>query len=335
MPISEIKTGEQVAEFIKDPSPAVLHFYANWAPSCEQVNALIDDFVEDSNLAIRTAFIDAEGLPGITLNFKVTAAPTLIYFSNGKEVGRVDGFLPTEIKEKALNTVTRYSTAAPFADNVDEEALKKALFLRIEKLTKKSPVMLFMKGDPSQPKCGFSRTIVGLLQSKNIEFDSFDILSDDSVRQGLKEYSNWPTYPQLYLNGELVGGLDVVKEEFADEAFVEKLPKVGEGKLTLEDRLKKLISSQRMMLFMKGDRNEPKCGFSRTIVGLLNEAKADYGTFDILGDEEVRQGLKTFSNWPTYPQLYLDGELIGGLDVVKEELLDTHFLRSMPRVGRS
>lgn len=71
---------------------------------------------------------------------------------------------------------------------------------------------------------------------------------------------------------------------------------------------------------MKGSPNAPRCGFSRTLVGILSELNAKYETFDILEDEEVRQGLKTFSNWPTYPQVYVNGEFIGGLDIIKVKL---------------
>jgi len=67
------------------------------------------------------------------------------------------------------------------------------------------------------------------------------------------------------------------------------------------------------MLFMKGDPNTPKCGFSRQTIDLLQSLNTDFGSFDILADEEIRQGLKTYSDWPTYPQLYVDGQLIGGL----------------------
>ena len=67
------------------------------------------------------------------------------------------------------------------------------------------------------------------------------------------------------------------------------------------------------MLFIKGTPAEPRCGFSSKIVALLNETGVKYTTFDILSDEDVRQGLKTYSNWPTFPQLYINGELIGGL----------------------
>ena len=67
-------------------------------------------------------------------------------------------------------------------------------------------------GSPEAPQCGFSRTIVGILREENIEFSSFDILRDETIRAGLKSFSDWPTYPQLYVKGEFIGGLDVIKE---------------------------------------------------------------------------------------------------------------------------
>jgi len=85
-----------------------------------------------------------------------------------------------------------------------------------------------------------------------------------------------------------------------------------------EPDFKALINRAPLLIFMKGNRDEPRCGFSRTIIGILNETELTYDTFDILSDEEVRQGLKKFSNWPTYPQVYVKGELIGGLDIIKE-----------------
>lgn len=69
-----------------------------------------------------------------------------------------------------------------------------------------------LQGNPEAPRCGFSQKVVSALQSINVPFKSFDILSDEEVRQGLKEYSQWPTYPQLYVKGELLGGCDVILE---------------------------------------------------------------------------------------------------------------------------
>jgi Grx4 family monothiol glutaredoxin len=93
---------------------------------------------------------------------------------------------------------------------------------------------------------------------------------------------------------------------------------VEEAQSSLEDRLKSLINKSKVMIFMKGDRNTPRCGFSKQLIQIMNETGAAYETFDILSDEDVRQGLKKFSDWPTYPQVYVNGELQGGLDIIKE-----------------
>lgn len=87
---------------------------------------------------------------------------------------------------------------------------KEDLNSRLSELVKAAPVMLFMKGTPSAPQCGFSRQTVSILREKGIRYGFFNILADDEVRQGLKEFSEWPTFPQVYVGGELVGGLDIV-----------------------------------------------------------------------------------------------------------------------------
>ena len=83
-------------------------------------------------------------------------------------------------------------------------------------------------------------------------------------------------------------------------------------------RIASLIDSNRVVLFMKGDRRMPQCGFSATVVQILDSLVDDYATFDVLADAEVRQGLKEYSAWPTIPQLYVNGEFLGGCDIVRE-----------------
>ncbi len=86
----------------------------------------------------------------------------------------------------------------------------------------------------------------------------------------------------------------------------------------LNERIKNLINSSKIFLFMKGNPQMPQCGFSANVVGILNAMNANYKTFDILTDMDIRQGVKEFSNWPTYPQLYVNGQLIGGNDIIME-----------------
>ena len=85
---------------------------------------------------------------------------------------------------------------------------------RIASLVKANPVMLFMKGTPDSPQCGFSATVVGILSRLVPEFGSTDVLSDPQLRDGIKEFSDWPTIPQLYVGGEFMGGADIVQEMY-------------------------------------------------------------------------------------------------------------------------
>ena len=85
---------------------------------------------------------------------------------------------------------------------------------RIEEILKSDNIVLFMKGNSEFPQCGFSANTVAILKHIGKSFTTFDILQDMDIRQGLKEYSNWPTFPQLYIKGKLVGGNDIITEMF-------------------------------------------------------------------------------------------------------------------------
>ncbi|MBX3022153.1 MAG: Grx4 family monothiol glutaredoxin [Bdellovibrionales bacterium] len=85
---------------------------------------------------------------------------------------------------------------------------------RIEDLLKQNKVMLFMKGSPAFPQCGFSARAVAILREVGIEFGSCDVLEDEEIRQGIKEYGNWPTIPQLYIDQKLIGGSDIMMEMY-------------------------------------------------------------------------------------------------------------------------
>ncbi|MEY2645075.1 MAG: hypothetical protein RLZZ611_1724 [Cyanobacteriota bacterium] len=87
-----------------------------------------------------------------------------------------------------------------------------ALQARIEALVASSPIFVFMKGSKLMPQCGFSNNVVQILNALAVPFETFDVLSDMEIRQGIKEFSNWPTIPQVYLNGEFIGGSDILIE---------------------------------------------------------------------------------------------------------------------------
>jgi monothiol glutaredoxin len=90
------------------------------------------------------------------------------------------------------------------------------IFESIKQQLSENPVVLYMKGTPMFPQCGFSAAVVQVLSKLGVDFKGVDVLVDPSLRDGMKEFSNWPTFPQLYVKGELVGGCDIVREMFAN-----------------------------------------------------------------------------------------------------------------------
>lgn len=112
----------------------------------------------------------------------------------------------------------------PNASNeIVETDIPDNLQARLEKLINASKVVLFMKGNAEQPMCGFSANTSGILTHLGVEYKTYNIFNDENVRQGLKEYSNWPTFPQLYIDGKLVGGNDIVTEMFESGDLQEML----------------------------------------------------------------------------------------------------------------
>lgn len=101
--------------------------------------------------------------------------------------------------------------------------MDKALKTRIEKLLKSNPTVLFMKGVPEAPMCGFSARAVQILNMLDAPFEGINILDDPDLRQGLKDYGNWPTFPQLYHKGQLVGGCDIMTEMYQSGELQEAL----------------------------------------------------------------------------------------------------------------
>ena len=94
---------------------------------------------------------------------------------------------------------------------------------KIQNLIDANPLMVFMKGTKLMPQCGFSNNVVQILNSLGVEFNTFDVLSDFEIREGIKEFSEWPTIPQVYLKGEFLGGSDILIEMYNSGTLKEKI----------------------------------------------------------------------------------------------------------------
>lgn len=331
-----------ISDFTSVPpsTKAVLLFWAPWhedsAPG-GSLDAVLEALLESTPSTVVTfGRVHVEQATALTKQFHVKVVPTFVLINeHGQIVETVEGdnvAVLTQAVQRLVHSATTAgdapTTGAPRPPTTATALLspEQELSQRLDRLIRSNDVMLFMKGRPDTPRCGFSRQTVEILQQERIPFGAFDVLDDETVRQGLKTHSNWPTYPQLYVNGELIGGLDILKELQEQGSLRDQFGLVADQEKTarpsahqsLDERLKQLVNQQPIMLFIKGLPSAPQCGFSRQIVEILEEENVAYGSFNILEDEDVRQGLKKYSNWPTYPQLYVKGELVGGLDIVKE-----------------
>lgn len=335
--VTEIQDAAQFDELTaRETTLSITFFWADFHELCRPNGQIDVVFKQLATLHPRIRFLKvaAEDVADLSERFQIAVVPTFVVAQGKSVLEKLEGANVAELakrvdvlskslakKANAAEANGSTSATATVSNASGAKTIDEALEYRLKKLINASPVMLFMKGSPSEPKCGFSRQTVALLNEENIQFGTFDILNDNDVRQGLKECANWPTYPQLYVNGSLIGGLDILKEMKSEGSLVEQLgltKNVEEAEAAFQESLRALIHSAPVLLFMKGSPNEPKCGFSKKTVKLLRDHQIPFSAFDILSDDQVRQGLKKFSNWPTYPQLYVKGKLVGGLDILTE-----------------
>ncbi|PGH08869.1 Grx4 family monothiol glutaredoxin [Polytolypa hystricis UAMH7299] len=233
----------------------VLSFHTPWAAPCTQMNTVLSTlastYAPSSPPSTSFISINAEELPDISEQYDVTAVPFVVLIRDGQVLQSISGSdaikvtnaieqlapksgsgsgqtgtgdksaIPPALATEPRAQQTVPTTNEPAATNGTAPATqqptptKEELFSRLSELVKAASVMLFMKGTPSSPQCGFSRQIVAILRENGVKYGFFNILADEDVRQGLKEFADWPTFPQLWVRGELVGGLDIVKEEIA------------------------------------------------------------------------------------------------------------------------
>jgi Grx4 family monothiol glutaredoxin len=223
----------------------IISFIAQWAKPCAQMTTVLQTLASSYPVTepLSTSWVqmDAEEVPDVSEAFDVNAVPFLVLTRNNEVLETVSGIDAAKIrtaiekhaKNPAAGTSNGVSTVATNgstgAKNLSNDAPtpqdpatapdyssgeikedKEALHKKLAALVKAASVMLFMKGTPSAPQCGFSRQLVAILRENSVKYGFFNILADDEVRQGLKEFADWPTFPQLWVDGELVGGLDIV-----------------------------------------------------------------------------------------------------------------------------
>ncbi|KAF5359651.1 hypothetical protein D9756_002899 [Leucocoprinus leucothites] len=205
---------------------SLIYFWAPWAEPCKQMTEVVTE-LSKKYTAYLFLQVEAEEQDEIAQSFDIESVPSFILLRGHVLLGRISGadaagltqllakhasspsYQPlSHTNQKPAEAPAELPSTAPKAEAESPEELEKRLW----SLMNQRKVVLFMKGSPDTPRCGFSRKIVGILEEQKIDFAHFDILTDEDVRQGLKKLNDWPTFPQLIINGELVGGLDIVQE---------------------------------------------------------------------------------------------------------------------------
>ncbi|KAJ5233106.1 hypothetical protein N7468_006062 [Penicillium chermesinum] len=217
------------------------------------LSALAQQYPVTTPPSISFVSMNAEELPDISEEYEVTSVPHTVCVRNGQVLESIGGSDAIKVRNAveryasgaaapahasnippALSAAPRENgpavatqppvvapnaaaagaaaNAIPVAPTESAEDLDE----RIKNLVKAAPIMLFMKGTPSEPQCGFSRQLVGILREQRVRYGFFNILADEDVRQRLKEIAEWPTYPQLWANGNLEGGLDIIRESLTE-----------------------------------------------------------------------------------------------------------------------
>ncbi|KAJ7192967.1 thioredoxin-like protein [Mycena pura] len=202
---------------------SLINFWAPWAAPCTQMNTVVAELAK-KHPALLALNVEAEALPDIAESFDIEAVPAFVVLRGHTLLARIAGADAAALT-KAIATHIAGPTPPPPAPHARTHAAPPAnetpeeLEARMQRLMTQTRVVLFMKGTPEEPRCGFSRKISTLLKEQDVKFSHFDILQDEDVRQGLKKLNDWPTFPQLIVNGELVGGLDIVQEMVENGEF--------------------------------------------------------------------------------------------------------------------
>eukprot|EP01069_Polyplicarium_translucidae_P000032 Polyplicarium_translucidae@DN1013_c0_g1_i1.p1 len=229
----EVNKLDKALERLNGASRSMILFHAPWHPPAQQIRAMLDPLGKDHpGVAILAADAEVVG-PEFVKYFRVVKIPTAVLFVGGEEVFRIAGADPPLLVQKLKKLAAEGMEPVP--GGLSLCASKAAAALRIEeelqerlkRLTTAADVMLFMKGTKAQPFCKFSRAFVDMFTNLEAEYSCFNILQDEEVRQGMKDFSQWPTFPQLYVKGEFIGGLDICKAMVEDGSMQQLLEKAG------------------------------------------------------------------------------------------------------------
>ncbi|EGR33404.1 hypothetical protein IMG5_054320, partial [Ichthyophthirius multifiliis] len=249
-----------------------------------QLEQLLSFFPEKESIIF--AKIDAENLPEISSKYQIQSVPTLLLIDCLKKVKILK--LENEPIAQLLETLTNEK------EKYEKQyiAEKEHFFSKISQILSNPGLTMFIVGTPTAPQCRFTRQLVDILAEMEVKFQYYDVNTDDDMVIWLKQYSKWPTFPQIFINGgNLVGGLEEVKKLEKEDKLLEKIPG-SEWVLDSEKKIKFLLKNYNVLAFINGVPNDSNCEKSKEFIEILNKLNIQFEFFNVDFDIGVSEQLK-------------------------------------------
>ena len=260
-------------------------------------------------------WIDCDQFVDLVDKYQVETAPTVLIFHPHKDdVDKIVNPSPELFGQEIEKANEYYSSLS----NIKEE---------IEEILNSAPMVGFIKGTPSEPKCKFTRRLLGHFNQIEVTFKHFNILENEKIRAWVKVYSNWKTYPQVYINGEFVGGIDVVSELVEEGEFIDMVPQECK-KLPPVEVFEQMLGSFDVVVLIDGLPYKTSNTVSESMIKTLDDNSIKYVTVDYLSlEDQVKDHIKTTYNVSESPYIFLKKVPFGNeevlLKVINEGALET------------
>lgn len=199
--VRQIATPRDFDEYIRSQTInnkiALVHIELENVPVCKTVNEAMLAIIRNENFRenVTVCRLNADHFTDFLSSNNVSAVPTVLFYHRTKLIDRVDGFNQNELIKKLQSYMSTIKFNEP---TLEEKFSSIEIEKKIKDLLQSAPVILFMKGSPDNPQCGFSRQACHILNEHHVKYNHFDVLSDQQIREQLKIYSNWNTYPQVF-----------------------------------------------------------------------------------------------------------------------------------------
>lgn len=292
--------------------PIIVLLWASWDEHSQNLLKMMEEMPKVYQ-NVQVAYVDCDEAEDLVDALDVETVQTIVILhptGANKATEKIEG-----IKAEALTEVVDRENT--FYKEWYEQEKKKA-FRDIEAHIGTYPFFIFIKGSKEEPKCKFTRRLVGMLAKPGYDYRTFNILGDQRIRQWMKVYSNWPTFPQLFINQQFVGGIDVVTELIEGEEFDEMVPDSCKP-LSPKDQLAKMLNQSKIVLLLNGTVESPKDDASKALLEKVNGLKCEYSIIDLSAKSEFVEHLGKDQK---VPYVYMDGKAacdIDGLDQLAQQ----------------